>query len=377
MYKRQVQAFGVVAALCGLLATACGSSSKAASGTSTTAAPSSSSSSTTAQSTASTLPAYIGQGTTPAGEPDTNKDGKVVIGVLSPGDTHDHGYYESFVDAANTFAQQKGWKIITVDKTPAAGAVQAARNLCRQGVDMVAIGASEIANALTVATEPECNNVFFYINGGSGNQQTPNFTQSADKEGESAFASGVAAGLLMKEQNIKKAGFITGPQVAFTTGFYNPWVAGIKSVVSDATAVATYTGDLNDSGKAVEAFNAQKAQGVGLVYPYLGGSTFAVAALANQSNIPVLTPGTDNCSSASPKFAISVIFSPGDYFAAALKDYADGKLPLGVTRQWRMGVDPVPTVKICSPAGNDAQTLSQTIQDIGSGKIDVSKYANG
>jgi basic membrane protein A len=369
--KRHIT-FGVVAAVCGLLVAACGSSSKTKAAAPTTAA---STSTTAAPTTGSTLPAYIGTGKIPAGEPDLQHTGKIVIGVLSPGDTHDQGYYESFVDAANAYAQQKGWKVITVDKTPAAGAVQAARNLCRQGVDMVAIGASEIANALTVATEPECSNVFFYINGGSGNPQTPNFTQSVDKEAESAWASGVAAGLVMKNQNIKKAGFITGPQVAFTTGFYNPWVAGIKSVVPDATAVATYTGDLNDSGKAVEAFNAQKAQGVGLVYPYLGGSTFAVAALANQSNIPVLTPGTDNCSVPSPKFAISVIFSPGDYFAAALKDFGAGKLPLGVSRQWRMGTDPVPTVKICNPTGNDAQTLNQTIQDIGSGKIDLSKYA--
>src|SRR3954468_5151715 len=30
-------------------------------------------------------------------QPDVNQDGKVVIGVISPGDTHDKGYYESFV----------------------------------------------------------------------------------------------------------------------------------------------------------------------------------------------------------------------------------------------------------------------------------------
>jgi basic membrane protein A len=34
-----------------------------------------------------------------------------------------------------------------------------------------------------------------------------------------------------------------------------------------------------------------------------------------------------------------------------------------------MGKDPVPTVKICNPTGDQAAVLQQTIADIGSGKI--------
>ena len=40
-----------------------------------------------------------------------------------------------------------------------------------------------------------------------------------------------------------------------------------------------------------------KSQGVGIVYPYLGGATDAVAVQAAKDNIPVLTPGTDRCAS--------------------------------------------------------------------------------
>ena len=77
-------------------------------------------------------------------EPDVNRDGKVVIGILSPGDTHDHGYYESFVDEADTLAKAKGWTVVTIDKVPASDAAADARNLCRQKVDMVAIAASTL-----------------------------------------------------------------------------------------------------------------------------------------------------------------------------------------------------------------------------------------
>jgi basic membrane protein A len=292
-----------------------------------------------------------------------------VIGVISPGDTHDHGYYESFVDEADAFAKANGWQVITVDKVPASQAAQAARNMCQQHPDMVAIAASELKDAIPVASEEVCRNTVWYVAGGQGVNQTPYFVQTNDIESQSGYASGVAAGLVMKRSAVTKAGFITGPQASFTTDFAKAWETGIKAEVPNAAVVSTYTGDFNDSAKAVEAYQAQKSQGIGIVYPYLGGATFALAGAANKDSVPVLTPGTDNCGLTSPKFAVSVIFSPGDYFAAALAPFKDAKLRVGTALTFHMGVDPVPTVKICEPQGNEAQTLDQVIKDIGAGKI--------
>jgi basic membrane protein A len=107
------------------------------------------------------------------------------------------------------------------------------------------------------------------------------------------------------------------------------------------------------------------------VYPYLGGATFAVAAQAAKDHIPVLTPGTDNCASTNPPFAISVIFSPGDYFAGALKAFAHGTLAVGTSLTFHMGIDAAPTVKICKPTGDQAGVLAKTIRDIGDGTINT------
>jgi basic membrane protein A len=370
MTRTKTRAMGITLAACTVVVAACGSSSKsttASGGTSTTVG-----GSTTAAASSSGPWGWPGDATTgylPPHEPDVNRDGKVVLGVISPGDTHDHGYYESFVDEANSFAKQQGWQVITVDKVPDSQAAQAARNMCQQHPDMVAIAASELKDAIPVASEPVCKDTVWYVAGGQGVTQTPYFVQTTDIESQDGYASGVAAGLLMKESGATKAGFLTGPQASFTTNFAKAWEAGIKSEVPNEQTVVTYTGDFNDSAKAVEGFQAMKSQGVGLVYPYLGGATFAVAAQANQANIPVLTPGTDNCSVPSPKFAVSVIFSPGDYFAAALTPFKNGTLKVGNALTFHMGVDPVPTVKICSPTGDQAQVLAQTIHDIGTGKI--------
>jgi len=304
-------------------------------------------------------------------EPDVNGDGKVVIGILSPGDTHDHGYYESFVDEADTLAKAKGWTVVTIDKVPASDAAADARNLCRQKVDMVAIAASTLKDAIPVASEAVCKGTVWYVAGGQGVVQTSYFAQTNDVESQSGYASGVAAGLVMKAKGITKAGFISGIEAAFTTNFAKAWEVGIKTQVANASVVSTYTGDFDKSDLAVEAYAAMKAAGVGLVYPYLGGATDAVAAQAAKDGIPTLTPGTDRCASTSPPYTISVIFSPGDYFAGALKAFGNGTLRVGTSLTFHMGVDAAPTVKICKPTGDQAAVLAKTISDIGSGAINT------
>jgi basic membrane protein A len=308
-------------------------------------------------------------------QPDVNRghnsNAKFVIGILSPGDTHDHGYYQSFVDAAQTFADQHGGKVTTIDKVPPANAAQQARTLCRQKPDLIAIAASTLKDAIPVASEEVCRDTLWYVAGGEGVVQTKYFAQTNDISSQSGYASGVAAGLIMKDKSITKAGFITGFQATFTTNFAKAWETGIKSQVPTAKVVSTYTGDFDKSDLAVEAYSAMKSSGVGIVYPYLGGATDAVAIQAAKDHIPVLTPGTDRCASTNPPFAVSVIFSPGDYFAGALAHFGAGTLKVGTALTFHMGVDDVPTVKICKPTGDEANVLAQTITDIGTGKLNT------
>jgi basic membrane protein A len=357
----------------GLLAAACGSSSD----TSSSAGGGSSSNPCAAQNGPGPW-GWPGDDTTgylAPHQPDVDCDGSVTVGVLSPGDTNDHGYYESFVAAARDYATKNGWKLIIVDKINPADAATQARNLCRQHVDMVAVGASELKDAIPVAQEPVCKGTLWYVAGGQGVVQTKFFVQSQDIAEESGYASGFAAGELMKAAGSKKAGFVTGPQLDFAVTFAKAFKAGIQAVVPDGQLLVTYTGSFDDSAKGVEAAKAQIQQGIGVIYPYLGGATFAVAAEAQKTNIPVLTPGTDNCAVPSPKFAISVIFSPGDYFAAALGPFKDGTLKVGVARVWKMGKDPVPTVKICNPTGDQQTQLNNVMQQIGSGQINPKELA--
>lgn len=308
---------------------------------------------------------------TPGQQPDVNGDGQVIIGIMSPGDTHDNGYYQSFVDEANSFAGKEGWKVITVDKINPADAQNQAINLCRQSVDLIAIGASEIADALNAAPDPACDGINWYLNGGQGVEQTKYFAQSTDDVNPDLLAVGYAAGLAMKEKGTDKAAYITGVQADFSVLGAKAFRAGIVQVIPGATLSDVYTGDFNDSAKAKEAAQAQIAKGVGLIYPYLGGATDAVATLANQNNILTVTPGTDRCEDPNIPFSISAIFSPGAYFAAALELFADNKLEMGKSRVWKIGVDPVPTIRMCGDFASLQPQVDDYMKKIGAGEIDV------
>jgi basic membrane protein A and related proteins len=369
-----------------LIGGACGSDNGGAGGTTAAAAPETTAAApettaaagteapatTTAGSAAPGGPCPGTTGCIPANQPDVNQDGKVRIGVLSPGDTNDNGYYESFVVTANEFADKNSWELVIVDKINPADAQEQARNICRQNVDMVAIAAGELADAVPVAEEDVCKGTVWYVAGGAGIEQTPYFFQTNDDVFEGQYATGVATGLAMKEKGITKAGFVTGPELDFAKNAFNAWTAGIKSVLPDAQTVATYTGDFDDSAVGQEGAQAQLDQGVGILYPYLGGATDAVAQLGASKGVLSVTPGTDRC--AEEQFAISSIFSPGDYFAAALEDFEAGQIKLGVTRTFKIGVDPVPTVKICDRVPNAAALQTQVddvMQQIADGKIDT------
>ena len=306
------------------------------------------------------------------GEPDVNGDGKVVIGVLSPGDINDNGYYESFVTGADAFAKSKGWTVIKRGSVPPTEALTAARALCQQKVDMVALGASELKDAVPASEEAVCEKTAWYVPTSGNVQQTPKVMLSTDDPAQSILTAGYATGVLMQSRGATKAAFVAGEEVDFNVNASKAFKAGIRLVVPNAKVTTTYAGDQDDAAKAKEAVQAQIDQGVQAVYPYLGGSTDAATALANTKNLITLTPGTDKCASTSPKFDISVLFSPGDYFTEALKQFAAGQMAMGVEKVWTIGKDPFPTVKLCKSDSAQQQKIDTFMKDIASGKVNAS-----
>lgn len=324
--------------------------------------------------TAAASPGPVSSGASPAataaGPADVNGDGRVVVGVLSPGDLDDHGYYESFVTSAEAFTTRAGWQLIKVGSVNAADALTQARNLCRQHVDLVALAAADLADAIPASTEPVCARTDWYVPSSGNVEQTPRIALSTDVVNQSLLAAGYAMGLLLKAAGATSAGFVTGPKADYSEAAAKAYLAGIRETLPTATVRSTFTGDFNDSAVAKEATQAQLDAGIGGLYPYLGGATDAAAKLASAKGIPVATPGTDRCASVDPAFAIAVVFDPGVYFGAALAEFARGTLKMGTTRVWQLGRDPVPTVRFCHGTAAQTAALKAFMGRIGDGSID-------
>ena len=153
-----VRAIAVLAAL--TLAAACGSDDGDANDASDTAAPATEAPASEAPATeapsseapASEAPATSGDA---AATLDKNGDGEVVFGIATPGPRDDGAYYQALVDGVTTFSEENGFaEPIVVDNIPPEEAATQLENLARQNVDVMMVGAGEIADPLNRA-DPE------------------------------------------------------------------------------------------------------------------------------------------------------------------------------------------------------------------------------
>ncbi|MFT7475553.1 MAG: ABC-type sugar transport system substrate-binding protein, partial [Verrucomicrobiales bacterium] len=80
---------------------------------------------------------------------DADGDGTVTIGVAAAGPRDDNGYYQSLVNFAEEFSAANNFAApIVSDNIGPAEAAQALSDLAQQGVDILMVGASEIAEPL-------------------------------------------------------------------------------------------------------------------------------------------------------------------------------------------------------------------------------------
>lgn len=308
-------------------------------------------------------------------QPDTNGDGKVVIGVISPGDTDDGGYYEDFLVTARDQIEEEGWELTVIDQVNPADALTQARNLCRQGADMVALAAVELKDALPAAEEDGCADSVFSIFGDAEEQLSPAVAQATGQTVETQYLTGVAAGLVLQAQGGTKAGMVGGPELDFAVTSAAAFERGMQSVLPEAELLVTYTGDFDDGGKAREATTSQIAEGATLIYAYLGGATDAAASAALEGGALTVAPGTDRCADDEGRFGISSLFASGGYFSNMLTDFAAGEVVVGETAVYEVGVDATPGAVICAETvegGEELQAqLDETAAGIADGSVDV------
>ena len=300
---------------------------------------------------------------------DSNGDGVVQFALAIPGPANDGAYYQALVDGVKAFTTSNGLPDpIIVDKIEADKAATAMDDLAQQGVDVIAVGASEIAGPLADLTE-KYSDIFWYCNCGAGFADLPGLAQTLDDSSQISYSAGYATGLLLKDAGNNKATFLGCCDLNFEKEAYLSFELGLKAVLPDAEFSYVKTGafdyDFDNTAGATEAYNAAKAAGVGAVYPYLGGALEPIVQLANADGIITMSAGSSKaCESTDLKYDIAVKFDGGDYILEAMARIVAGTFKEGEKLTFQIGDNAgpggSPGAVICNPTP-EQQTAMDTI----------------
>ena len=184
---------------------------------------------------------------------------------------------------------------IVVDNITTEDAATELANLAEQGVDMIFVGASEIADPLTdlIAQYPD---IFWYCNCGAGFPENPGLAQSQDDSSEISYTAGYATGLLLQESGGDNVAFIGCCDLNFEKEAYLAFELGLKAVDDSYTMTYVPTGafpfDFDNTAGATEAFNGAIDEGADAVYPYLGGAHEPLVKLANEQGLITMSAGS-------------------------------------------------------------------------------------
>lgn len=303
---------------------------------------------------------------------DTNGDGVVVIGVAAAGPRDDGGYYQALVDKVEEVSADNGFEDpIIVDNINSEDAATELANLADQGVDMIAVGASEIADPLDDLIE-QYPDIFWYCNCGAGFPANPGLAQSADDSSEISYTAGYATGLLLQESGGSSTAFIGCCDLNFEKEAYLAFELGLTAVDPSFTMTYVPTGafpfDFDNTAGATEAFNTALGEGVGAVYPYLGGAHEPIVKLANENDVITMSAGSSKaCERDDLDYQIEVAFDAGDYLDTIFAEIVAGEFQEGDIRVFRVGIDPEPGAFICDPTPEQESAMAEVFAKIAAG----------
>lgn len=303
-------------------------------------------------------------------ELDNNGDGKVVFGIATPGPRDDGAFYQSLVEGVEAFSAEQGFDApIILDNIPIADAETELRNLARQGVDVIAVGAGELSDPLE-ALSTEFSDIFWYCNCGAGVQPTEGLAQASDDSGQISYTAGVSTAALMQESGATAAFFLGCCDLDFEQEAFNAWALGITDVDDSFTATYIPTGDFSDVAGATEAFNQALDSGMGAVYPFLGGSHEAVVGLANENDIITMSAGaSDACERTDLSYQIAVQFDAGDYLATTFDRILLGEFGEGDVLVFTPGEFDFVGAKLCGGSAEAQAQLDGARERLASGEM--------
>ncbi|MFP5489383.1 MAG: BMP family protein, partial [Acidimicrobiia bacterium] len=320
----------------------------------------------------------------PAEEPaegldlDANGDGEVRIGIAAAGPRDDGAYYQAVVDAAEAFSAENGWgEVIVVDNIQAADAASELANLAQQPIDIMIVGASEIAEPMPALAE-QYSDIFWYCNCGAGFPESEFYLQSQDEGAKIAYTAGYATGILLRDSGGDAVTMIGCCDLGFEIQHYLSFELGLKAV--DEALQFTYVPagdfpfDFDNVQNATAAYENAVAEGAEAIYPYLGGAHEPIVQLANAGGQIVLSAGASDVCTREGELSwdIAVRFDGGDYVREIFPQILDGSAQEGDIIVYAPGSEPdVAGAVICDATPEQQAEMDAAYELMASGELDA------
>jgi len=309
---------------------------------------------------------------------DTNGDGEVRIGIAAAGPRDDGAYYQAVVDAAESFSTENGFgDVIIVDNIQAADAATELENLAQQPVDILIVGASEIAEPMPDLAE-QYSDIFWYCNCGAGFPESEFYLQSQDNGAGIAYTAGVATGIALRDSGGDSVAFLGCCDLGFEIQHYLAYDFGLKSVDESFTFTYVPTGDFpfdfDNIQNASAAYENAAAEGADAIYPYLGGAHEPVVQLANADGLIVMSAGaSDVCTREGDlSWDIAVRFDGGDYVREIFPQILAGTAAEGDIIIYSPGEEPdVSGAFICDATPEQQAEMDEAYALVASGDLDA------
>jgi basic membrane protein A len=332
---------------------------------------------TTDGTTADTTGDTAGSGDAVA-EFDANGDGEVRIGIAAAGPRDDGAYYQAVVDAAETFSADNGFgEVIVVDNIQAADAATELENLAQQPVDILIVGASEIAEPMADLSE-QYSDIFWYCNCGAGFPESEFYLQSQDNGAGIAYTAGVATGTLLQDNGGGGGVTMIGCcDLGFEIQHREAFKLGLASVDPELGFSYVPSGDFpfdfDNIQNATAAYETAVAEGSDAIYPYLGGAHEPIVQLANEGGQIVLSAGASDVCTREGELSwdIAVRFDGGDYVREIFPMIISGEAKEGSIIFYSPGTDPdVAGAVICDATPEQQAAMDAAYALVASGDLD-------
>jgi basic membrane protein A len=315
------------------------------------------------------------------GEPvdlDANGDGEVRVGIAAAGPRDDGAYYQAVVDAAEEFSAANGWgEVIVVDNIQSADAATELANLAQQPVDIIIVGASEIAEPMPDLAE-QYSDIFWYCNCGAGFPESEFYLQSQDNGAGIAYTGGVATGILLRDTGGDAVTMIGCCDLGFEIQHRLAFELGLKAVDENLQFTYVPSGDFpfdfDNVQNASAAYENAVAEGADAIYPYLGGAHEPVVQLANAGGQIVLSAGASDVCTREGELSwdIAVRFDGGDYVREIFPQILAGTAQEGDIIIYSPGSEPdVAGAVICDATAEQQAEMDAAYELVASGELDA------